>query len=290
MHFSPSMARCSASMPQVGDLVHVDVERRLVELDHVDAVGFERARLRVEQIGEGERHLHPVAVVLVGDGVDDRHRAGHGDLELALGVRAREARLGAVHAAPELERAGDGRHHRLVAIVADAHLDLVGEVDAVDEFEKAVHEMLARLLAVGDDVDAGVLLQLQREQRRVELAGREIGAREPPLRPQLVRLGEPGGFRQAAGDGGRKHADRSSGLVYSSPSRAWAARCGRAALPAARSPIIEPIVAAQQHLSAGQPQKQVAQHGFGRAPDDRSGRCCGPRCCTFAVRFRRARS
>ena len=28
----------------VRDLVHVDVERRLVELDHVDAVGFERAR------------------------------------------------------------------------------------------------------------------------------------------------------------------------------------------------------------------------------------------------------
>ena len=58
------MARCSASMPQSGDLVHVDVEGRLVELDHVDAVGFERARLLVEQVGEGERHLHAVAVVL----------------------------------------------------------------------------------------------------------------------------------------------------------------------------------------------------------------------------------
>ena len=47
-----------------------------------------------------------------------------------------------------LQRAGDGRHHRLVAVVADAHLDLVREVDAVDEFEEAVDEMLARLLAV----------------------------------------------------------------------------------------------------------------------------------------------
>ena len=112
-----------------------------------------------------------------------------------------------MHAALELERAGDGRHHRLVAVVADAHLDLAGEIDAVDEFQKAVDEMLARLLAVGDDVDAGVLLQLDREQRGVELASREIGAVEPPLRPQLVRLGEPGRFRQAAGDGGRKHAD-----------------------------------------------------------------------------------
>ena len=92
-------------------------------------------------------------------------------------VCARASRASAaVHAAPELERAGDRRHHRFVAVVADAHLDLVGEVDAVDEFEKAVHEMLARLLAVGDDVDAGVLLQLEREQRGVELAGCEIGA------------------------------------------------------------------------------------------------------------------
>ena len=161
------MQRLDAPGP---DLVHVDIERRLIELDDVDAVGFERAGLGIEQVGEGERHLHPVAVVPVGDGVDDGHRPGHGDLELALGVGAGVPRLRSVHAALELERAGDGRHHRLVAVVADAHLDLVGEVDAVDEFQEAVHEMLARLLAVGDDVDAGVLLQLHRQQGGVELA------------------------------------------------------------------------------------------------------------------------
>jgi hypothetical protein len=51
--------------------------------------------------------------------------------------------------------------------------------------------MLPRLFAVGDDVDAGVLLKLQRQQRRVELSGGEVAAAEPPLRPQLVGLGEP---------------------------------------------------------------------------------------------------
>ena len=35
------------------------------------------------------------------------------------------------------------------------------EIDAVDRFEEAMDEMLARLLAVGDDVDPGILLQLQ---------------------------------------------------------------------------------------------------------------------------------
>ena len=63
-----------------------------------------------------------------------------------------------------------------------------------------MHEMLTRLLAVGDDVDAGILLHLQREQRRVALAFGERLAVEPPRRPQLARLGKPGGFRQTAGD------------------------------------------------------------------------------------------
>ena len=112
----------------------------------------------------------------VGDGVDDGHRAGQGDFQLALGVGAGVARFRCVHAALQLQFAVHRRHHRLVAVGADAHLDLVREVDAVDEFEKAVHEMLARLFAVADDVDAGVFLQLDREQRRVELAVREVGA------------------------------------------------------------------------------------------------------------------
>ena len=75
----------------IGDGVHVDVEGGLVELDHVDAVGGEPADLLVEQIGEGHRHLDAVAVMRVGDGVDDGHRAGQGEFELAR-VWARASR------------------------------------------------------------------------------------------------------------------------------------------------------------------------------------------------------
>ena len=184
------------------DLAHVDVEGRLVELDDVDAVGFERARLGVEQACERHRHLHAVAVVGIRNGVDDGHRSRQGELELARGMGAREPRLARVHAALEPKLAGDRRHHRLVAVGADADLDLAGEVDAVDEFEKAVDEMLARLLAVGHDVDAAILLQLEGEQRGVALGVVELGAGDAPRRPQSVRLGEPGRFRQAAGDRG----------------------------------------------------------------------------------------
>jgi hypothetical protein len=95
VHFRPAAARSSAATPQSAALVHVDVEGRLVELDHVHAVGLERARLLVQQFGEGHRQLHAVAVVAVGHGVDDRHRAGQRELELLLRVRARQPRLGA---------------------------------------------------------------------------------------------------------------------------------------------------------------------------------------------------
>src|SRR6185369_16855026 len=152
--------------------------------------------------------LHAIAVVLVGDGVDDRHRAGQRELELALCVRADVARLGLVYPAAGVQRAGDDRDHRLVAVGADADLDLVLEVDAGELLEEAVHEVLARLLAVAHHVDAGVLLELDREQRRVELGGGELGAGQSPRRPQAIGFGEPGRFRQAAGDGGGEHAGR----------------------------------------------------------------------------------
>jgi hypothetical protein len=72
-----------------------------------------------------------------------------------------------------------------------------GEVDAVDELDKAVHEVLPSLLAVGHGVDAAILLQLRGEQGGVEMGLAELVAGEPPGRPQAVRLREPGRLRQA---------------------------------------------------------------------------------------------
>ena len=140
----------------------------------------------------------------VGDGVDDGHRAGQGEFELARGVGAGEPRLARMHAVAQLQFADDGRAHRLVAVVADAHLDALVEIDAVDGFEKAVHEMLPRLLAVADDVDAGVLLQLDGEQRGVVLGGVELFACSRHGGHSLFGSASQDGFRQAAGDGGGK--------------------------------------------------------------------------------------
>ena len=187
-------------MPQVDDVIEIDVERGLVELDHIDADRRQIARLLVEHLGKGHRQRRAVAVMRVGDRIGDRHRPRQGEFEAPRRMRAGDQRLVGVDAVAPAQRAGDGRHVSLIAVVANADAHAAGEIDAVDACEKTVHEMLTRLLAVGDDVDAGILLNLQREQRRVALAFGERLAVEPPRGPQLARLGEPGRFRQTAGD------------------------------------------------------------------------------------------
>jgi hypothetical protein len=146
--------------------------------------------------------------VLVGDRVADGHRAGHRDLQPALGVGAGEPCLGGVDAALQREDAAHDRHHGGVAVGADAHRHLVREIDAVDELQETVDEVLSRLLAVGHDVYARILLQLQDEERRIALGPRQRVAFMTPRRPELFRLGEPERLRQRSGDGGRKQRHR----------------------------------------------------------------------------------
>src|SRR6266852_942114 len=162
-----------------------------IELADVDAVGLQRACFLVEQFGKGECHLDAVAIVLVGDGIDDGHRAGQGEFEFACGVGAGGAGLVGMDPARQPQWRHHLRHHRLVAILADSHLDLVGKVDAFDLLQKAVDEMLARLFALGDDVDAGVFLQFQRQQGGVALGAGQFSAGRFPGCPQRVRFGQP---------------------------------------------------------------------------------------------------
>jgi tryptophanyl-tRNA synthetase len=70
--------------------------------------------------------------------------------------------LNSVDALLAAERSGDGRYFRVIAIVADSHRHSADEIDTLDVLQKAVHKMLARLLAVRDDIDPGVFLLLER--------------------------------------------------------------------------------------------------------------------------------
>jgi|GEM_PF-6078683 len=78
-------------------------------------------------------------------------------------------------------------------------------------------EVLTRLFAVADDVDAGQFLFFQREDQGVLLAFGQLFVLQAPGRPELFGLGKPGGFGQAAGGrGGQKlfHGGCPSVFVY----------------------------------------------------------------------------
>ena len=95
----------------------------------------------------------------------------------------------------------DRRHAGIVAIADSDGLALL-EIDTVEVFDKGRDEMLPCLFAIADDIDAGVLLLLQGQTQRVLLALDQFITLQLPWRPELLGLGEPGGFGQAAGSGG----------------------------------------------------------------------------------------
>jgi len=76
---------------------------------------------------------------------------------------------------------------------------------AWDARVEAHHKRDAFWQALGDDVDAGIFLQFERKLGGIAFRVFERLTRKRPRRPELVRLREPGGFRQASGNGGFKH-------------------------------------------------------------------------------------
>ena len=85
----------------------------------------------------------------------------------------------------------DDRDVRVVA-VPDPDGPAVLEIDAVEGFEKGGHEMAARLLAVGDDVDSRLDLIAYGKSRTA--SAMPFGERitfETPRRPEQLRFREP---------------------------------------------------------------------------------------------------
>ena len=98
------------------------------------------------------------------------------------------------------DRADDARHRVRVAGAVERRARVV-EVDAVERGGEAVRVALAPDLAVGDDVEPGVLLGADREQGRVVLRLARATARRPARAPARAR---------AAGSGRRASRGRSA--------------------------------------------------------------------------------
>ncbi len=191
------------------DLVEIDVEARLVELDHVGPRGGQGARLRVQKAGKAHRLALLVApVVLVQCRVDDGHGSGQGDLHRAPGVGLGEGQRGAHDGAGPRHLADDPGHVLLRDVLAAAG-SLLPEslrVDPGQAIEESPDVVPATLLAVADDVQAGLLLVQQRQANGVVLGLAEpIGRRHPRGKELVARIGEPGGLRKAARERGPEH-------------------------------------------------------------------------------------
>src|SRR6266540_6100215 len=189
----------------VAHLVHVDVEGRLVELDHVHAERGELARFLADQGSQRHAELRAAAIVGVVDGIGDGHGPGDGELDSTPGLSAEEAHLVGVDRTAPAERRRHRRHVGFVAVAADADRDHFREVHAVQPLDEAPDEVTPRLLAVGDDVDAGLLLVAECQADGVALALLKRRALEAPGRPEGLRGGEPRGLWQTPGYGGVEH-------------------------------------------------------------------------------------
>ena len=112
-----------------------------------------------------------------------RERAGHRDLHPARRVALEELQVLDLDRVPAADLADDARHRVRVARAVERRARVV-DVDAVERGGEAVGVALAPDLAVGDDVEPGFLLRLDRHDRRVVL---RLGEERLGDAPQLLR-------------------------------------------------------------------------------------------------------
>src|SRR5688572_16524923 len=193
------------------NLVEVNVEARLVELDHVRAGVGQLARFGVEDPGEAHRQRLPIgAVVLVGDLVGNGYRPGQRHLEAAVRQPTGDAAGVDEHGRAPFYRTDDAGHLGRFGVTA-ATRALPSELLRVGPGETGQEPpdvMPSRDLAVGHDVETCFFLLENGDAYRVDLRLAQLGTRQPPRRAEHVGLGEPGGFGKAADDGSGEHGAR----------------------------------------------------------------------------------
>ena len=174
----PSSARLSAFRPNCARLLRPRLHVRLVDLHDVGAGGEEIADLLVDRRGVVQRRGFLARVEVVLRLLRHRERAGHGDLRSAASVCALAGTAGPPPRPACLRRiVPDDARHRIGMARAIERGARVVEVHAVERGGEAVGVALAADLAVGDDVEAGLLLGADGQQRGVVLRLRRARAR-----------------------------------------------------------------------------------------------------------------
>ena len=146
-----------------------------------------------------------------------RERAGHRHADRPRRQRAQELRVAHLHRPRTPDRPDHARHRVRMARAVERRSRVV-EVEPLERVREVVRVALAPDLAVGDDVDAGLLHVAHGEHGRVVLRlleprlvdapqlARGHARRQPPR--ELRAVDQPVGLRIAADDGGRKRSHR----------------------------------------------------------------------------------
>ena len=196
--FERAIERLEAELPRLlGPRLHV----RLVDLDDVRAGGEQIADLGIERdrVIHG-RQLAAAAVVVDLRLLRHRERPGHGHLHRLRRVPAQEIEVAHADRVTAADRADDPRHRRRMAAAVERRARIV-EIDAFERRREQVRIAFAADFAVGDDVEAGLLLRADRDDRRVVL---RLDQERLGNAPQFLR---PDARRKTAG---RASRDRSA--------------------------------------------------------------------------------
>jgi hypothetical protein len=184
------------------DLVVIAGHRRLIELQHIAAGGLQVEKLGIDGGRDIHRELGLVGIGFVQRAVDDRHRPRDRDLHRPVRVRLGKGELAHAGGATATDLADDARDEARASSVAIGFLlALVLEINALPGRRGVIDEAFAPLLAVGQDVEANLLLIAQRDQRGIVLRLCELFAFEAEGNPAALGCSEPSRPRQAADAG-----------------------------------------------------------------------------------------
>ena len=153
-----------------------------------------------------------IVLRLLGHGEGTRHR----DLHAPRGVAQQELQVLDLHGMLAADLADDARHRIRMSGAIERGAGII-EIDALESGSEAVGVALAADFAVGDDVEPGLLLGSDRQERGVILRLGEVGLRHAPqglhadarwkARGECRAIDEPIGLRVASYECGREEHD-----------------------------------------------------------------------------------
>ncbi|MNM27860.1 hypothetical protein D3C81_383590 [compost metagenome] len=178
--------------------VEEDIERGFVKLDDVNTGSLQLPGFLVEDLGKLPGQFFTAFIVAVVQRIDHGHGPWQRPFDGLLGQLTQELGIFNENRFLTGNSTDNGGDARVIAITNPDRFPLL-EINAAQVLDEGRDEVLTGLLAITDDIDAGVLLLLQGQAQRILFAFDQFLILKLPGRPERLGLSQPGGFRQTTG-------------------------------------------------------------------------------------------